>query len=123
MLCGTVIEGNKLGKSIGFPTANLSIKDNFKCIPIKGVYAVEVDISGLRFPGMLNIGYRPTVNTSPSQLSIEVHIINYTGNIYGKNITLFFKQWIREEVKFENIDALKQQLNQDKSKIIKILGV
>jgi riboflavin kinase/FMN adenylyltransferase len=123
MISGNVIEGNKIGKSIGFPTANLHINDDFKCIPRKGVYAVEVDVSGMRYPGMLNIGYRPTVNAHPSQLSIEVHIINFTGNNYGQNITLYFKRRIRDEVKFDNLDALKQQLGRDKLKVMKILGV
>jgi len=122
MLTGTVVEGNKIGKSIGFPTANLLISDDFKCIPRKGVYAVEVDVSGARLPGMLNIGYRPTINAHSAQLSIEVHIINYEGNNYGEKITLFFKQWIRDEEKFVNLNALKQQLQSDKMKVMEILG-
>jgi riboflavin kinase/FMN adenylyltransferase len=122
MISGKIIEGNKIGKSLGFPTANVQINFDFKCIPGEGVYAVEVDLSGIRYNGMLNIGYRPTLNTHASPLSIEVHILNFSGDIYGKDITLYFKQRIRNEMKFDNLEQLKQQLEKDKVKVAKILG-
>ena len=122
MITGNVIEGKKIGRTIGFPTANIKIDHNFKLIPKPGVYAVEVDIAGIRRPGMLNIGYNPTVGTSPDKLTIEVHILNFTDDLYHKTITLYFKQRIRNEIKFDGLDQLKQQLNSDKAEVIKILG-
>jgi len=122
MITGNVVEGKKIGRTIGFPTANIKIDHNFKLIPKPGVYAVEVDIAGIRRPGMLNIGYNPTVGTSPDKLTIEVHILNFTDDLYHKTITLYFKQRIRNEIKFDGLDQLKQQLNSDKAEVIKILG-
>lgn len=121
-MSGRVIEGDKLGRTIGYPTANLKIDHEFKLIPKPGVYAVEVEVSGSRFPGMLNIGYRPTIKTHTLQLSIEVHIINFVENIYGKLITLHFKHKIRNEIKFNGLEELKKQLDDDKSKVVKLLG-
>jgi len=122
MISGTVMDGDKLGRTIGYPTANLKIDHDFKLVPKQGVYAVEVEISGTRYAGMLNIGYRPTIEANPLQLYIEVHIINFIENIYGKRITLYFKQRIRNEIKFNSLNNLKQQLDEDKLKVIKILG-
>jgi riboflavin kinase / FMN adenylyltransferase len=123
MLTGKILEGKRIGRTIGFPTANVKVNHDFKLIPKVGVYAVEVELEGgIRCPGMLNIGYRPTVTTSPDTLSIEVHIIGFSGDIYHQNLTLYFKHRIRDEVKFAGLDLLKQQLNNDKSEVIKLLG-
>ena len=123
MLTGKVVEGNRLGRTIGFPTANVLVEQDYKLIPKAGVYAVEVDCDGKRYPGMLNMGFRPTVNINPNQMSIEVHLINFDGDLYNKQITLLFKQFVRNEKKFDNIEVLKEQLNVDKTRISKILGI
>lgn len=123
MITGKVVEGNKLGRTIGFPTANIKLNHNFKLIPKEGVYAVEVDVLGKLYPGMLNMGYRPTVVKNPSTMSIEVHIIGFSGDLYEENITLYFKKRIRDEMKFDGIESLKRQLHRDNGEVIKILGV
>jgi riboflavin kinase/FMN adenylyltransferase len=122
MLTGKVVEGNKIGRTIGFPTANLQIDHDFKLIPLEGVYAVRVEVAGRFYNGMLNMGYRPTIDERPNPLSIEVHLINFSGNLYGKDITLHFKHRIRNEMKFAGIEHLKRQLELDKAEVVKLLG-
>ena len=114
---GKVIEGNKLGRKIGYPTANLHIEDEKKLIPANGVYAVEVEIKNLKwdkktFGGMMNIGIRPTVDGS--NRAIEVNIFNFDEDIYGLDIKITLKKWLRAEVKFPGLDTLKAQLALDK---------
>jgi len=121
-ITGKVMEGRKIGRTIDFPTANIKVNHDFKLVPKIGVYAVEVTVSGTNYPGMLNIGYRPTVETNSVQVTIEVHLINFNGDLYHKDLTLIFKQRIRNEVKFDSLEQLKQQLNADKAEVIKILG-
>lgn len=122
-LAGTVIEGDKLGRTIGFPTANLSILNNDKLIPASGVYAVRVyrenGNSTSVLNGMMNIGYRPTVNGRERR--IEVHIFNFNEDIYHETlkVELFFHT--RKELKFDGINALKQQLEKDKIEISHLL--
>lgn len=123
MITGKVVEGRKLGRTIGFPTANIQVNYNFKLIPKIGVYAVTVDMAGKLYPGMLNIGYKPTVELNPEVMTIEVHVIDFSGDLYNKDITICFRQRIRDEVKFNSLEHLKQQLNADKSEVMKILGV
>lgn len=120
-LKGTVIEGKKLGRSIGFPTANLDVNTYHKLIPANGVYAVRVDVEGVQYNGMLNIGNNPTFD-SYKELHIEVHIFKFDENLYGKEITVFFKHKIRDEKKFETIDALKLQLEEDRNYSMRILA-
>ncbi|MGN6645674.1 MAG: bifunctional riboflavin kinase/FAD synthetase [Cytophaga sp.] len=112
LLRGFVIEGNKLGRTIGFPTANIFIEDQDKLIPKNGVYAVYVYIEGERYKGMLNIGVRPTV-TNDLRRTIEVHIFDFSQDIYGKTVRLELLTYMRPEVKFNGIDALIEQLKQD----------
>ncbi len=114
LLNGLVVEGEKIGQSIGFPTANILLKDPHKIIPADGVYAVEVSFPAQpnqHFKGMCNIGNRPTFNGRFK--TIEVHIFDFNKNIYGQQITLSFKQHLRSEIKFENAEALVQQLHKD----------
>lgn len=118
---GIVISGGKLGRQIGFPTANISVPEKYKLIPANGVYAIKAITDGKEFKGMLNIGVRPTVDNKNRDMSIEAHIFDFNENIYNKNITIIFKQKIREEKKFDNIGLLKEQLEKDKQKALKIL--
>ncbi|MGV8091665.1 MAG: bifunctional riboflavin kinase/FAD synthetase [Mangrovibacterium sp.] len=120
-LHGTVIEGQKLGRRIQFPTANIQASDPHKIIPAYGVYAVYVNVDDKRYQGMMNIGTRPTVSNADHR-SIEVHIIGFEGNLYNKTIEIEFIQKIREEQKFGSVEELKSQLEKDKQTVIKILG-
>ncbi len=123
-LTGTVIEGDKLGRTIGFPTANLAIMDNDKLIPASGVYAVRVyREKGKKNPvmnGMMNIGYRPTVNGRERR--IEVHLFNFNEDIYNEQLRVELLFHTRKEMKFSGIDALKLQLEKDKIEISRLLG-
>jgi len=121
-LHGRVIEGKKIGREIGFPTANIEASDINKLIPGYGVYAVEIIIDGKRYKGMLNIGSRPTFNKNADKRSIEVHIFNFTGDLYNKKITLLFADKIRDEKKFSSAGALSEQLTKDKITAMKILS-
>ncbi len=111
---GKVVNGKKIGRDIGFPTANIRLTENYKLVPACGVYAVETEIKGKSYYGMLNLGYRPTINDDKTNLSIEVHIINFKGNIYNQNIRVYFHKKIRNEIKFHSLERLKQQLIKDK---------
>ncbi|MDP2114685.1 MAG: bifunctional riboflavin kinase/FAD synthetase [Bacteroidota bacterium] len=117
-LHGTVVEGQKLGRKIQFPTANIQTSDPDKIIPGYGVYAVEITVMNQKFNGMLNIGSRPTVNNNADNRSIEVHIFDFESDIYGEAIELVFFKKLREEQKFLSIDALKDQLVKDKTDTI-----
>lgn len=119
MLNGVVIKGMDLGKRIGFPTANLTPDHPEKLIPGNGVYAVKAIVKGSEFNGMMNIGVRPTFKRRSR--SIEVHIFDFNENIYGEKITISFMQRVRDEIKFDSIDELKQQLSKDKIIVIDIL--
>lgn len=120
---GQVIEGNKLGRTIGYPTANLFIEEAFKLIPGNGVYAVEVvrtESSVARLKGMMNIGIRPTVEGTTRV--IEVHIFEFDEEIYGEILTVTLIKRLRSEVKFDGLDTLKKQLAMDKQDAIKVLA-
>lgn len=119
---GTVVEGHHLGKEIGYPTANLQPNEADKLIPGNGVYAVEVALQNSSVPryyGMMNIGNRPTFNDVIR--SIEVHIFNFQENIYGQNLRIYIKYFLRKEEKFNGIEALKQQLHKDKEQALLLL--
>jgi riboflavin kinase/FMN adenylyltransferase len=117
---GIVIKGDQLGRKIGYPTANLLIIDTEKLIPAGGVYAVSVVIlkDGQRIEkfGMMNIGYRPTVNGKERR--IEVHIFEFDDDIYGSKVIVELKHFIRNEIKFSGLDALRSQLDKDKNTCI-----
>jgi riboflavin kinase / FMN adenylyltransferase len=114
MVTGNVVKGDKIGRNIGFPTANIMPGHNFKLIPADGVYAVKVIIDKIEHPGMLNIGHRPTLNKGNDNKTIEVHLIDYQGNLYDQEVTLSFYKKIRNELKFKSLDELRQQLIKDK---------
>ena len=111
-LQGTVVEGNKLGRTIGYPTANIEIGDKHKLIPADGVYAVHVLAGNERFGGMLNIGYRPTVDGK--KRTTEVNIFDFERDLYGQQLKIEFEARLRNEQKFTGLDALKEQLAKDK---------
>lgn len=121
-LHGTVVEGQRVGRKMGFPTANIEASDPNKLIPGYGVYAVEIILSEKKYSGMLNIGTRPTFNNNADNRSIEVHIFNFSGDIYNKEITLIFEAKIRDEKKFSGPEALVEQLKKDKETALKILA-
>jgi len=120
-LTGKVILGNQLGRKLGFPTANIETLDEHKLIPHDGVYAVKVKIDEKIFSGMLNIGTRPTVSRNADHRSIEVHIFDFNQDIYLHELTLFFIAKIRDEHKFDSLEALQQQLEKDKENALKII--
>ena len=120
-ISGTVEYGNQIGRQIGFPTANIKVNNSNKLIPADGVYAVSVIIDGFKHKGMLNIGLRPTINSNQHK-TIEVNIFDFNRTIYGYFITIVFVERIRSEIKFENIESLKVQLEQDKNIATKILN-
>lgn len=120
-ISGTVVEGRKIGRSIGFPTANIKPDYPFKLIPSDGVYAVEVKLDGVIYKGMMSIGTNPTVNTDSSIRTIEVHILDYDGDIYGKGISVILKKRLRDEISFESREKLVEQMNLDRLATLKIL--
>lgn len=114
-ITGTVSHGKKLGRTIGFPTANLAIED-YKLIPAHGVYTASAQINGITAYGMLNIGVRPTVDGN--SLSIEVHFFNFNADIYDTQIRLSLHSRLRDEQKFPSIDALVAQLGEDRKQAL-----
>ncbi|MDR2858886.1 MAG: bifunctional riboflavin kinase/FAD synthetase [Mediterranea sp.] len=120
-LTGTVVDGYKVGRAIGFPTANIRVEDSGKLIPGDGVYAVRVAVNGHSFTGMLNIGRRPTINNGTYR-SIEVHILHFQADIYNYPIHISFVQRIRSEEKFDSIEQLIAQLRKDASEVELLLG-
>jgi riboflavin kinase / FMN adenylyltransferase len=109
---GNVVVGNKIGRTIGYPTANLKIENDFKLIPANGVYAVDVQLQNRFLKGMMNIGLRPTVEGKIR--TIEVNIFDFDEDIYGEDLKITLKNLLRSEVKFAGLDELKAQLAKDK---------
>ncbi len=119
MLNGTVVNGKSLGGKIGFPTANLEVKETYKLIPKTGVYIIKTVIDSVLFYGMMNIGFRPTV--SGKDQTIEAHLFNFNKDLYGNNLRLELLYFLREEKKFDSIDDLIVQLKLDKENSIAYL--
>jgi len=140
---GTVIEGNKLGRTLGYPTANLDVENPEKLIPGNGVYAVSVELdepgdnAAGKFSqtstgyvdkmhldklhaGMMNIGVRPTIDQS-ARRTIEINLLNFSGDLYGRTLTVYLRKFLRPELKFSGLDALKQQLATDRQQALQIL--
>lgn len=115
-LTGTIVKGRQLGRTIGFPTANMQVDDAGKLVPASGVYAVDVVHNDQRYGGMLNIGFRPTVDAATVaglHQTIETYIFDFDRDIYGEHLTLQFREFLRPEQKFEGLPALVSQLKQD----------
>ena len=117
-LQGKVIAGTQMGRKLGYPTANIAINDAKKLIPRNGVYAVDVELDRRSFKGMANIGIRPTIESQVHQQTVEVHIFDFGENIYGQSITVFFKDRIRNEIKFASVNSLIKQIDADKREIM-----
>ncbi len=116
-ISGNVIEGNQIGRKIGFPTANIKIPEPYKQVPKDGVYAVRVNLNGESYYGMLNIGSRPTIEPTLRTKNIEVHILDFDKKIYNQTITVYFIKRIRDEIRFNGLDELTKQLKRDKEQI------
>jgi len=112
---GTVIAGQKIGRKLGFPTANIQADDHHKLIPKDGAYAVKVFVDSSSYAGMMNIGFRPTVSGGTSK-TIEVHLLDFEADLYDKQLQVEFVKRLRDEVPFSDIEALKAQLLQDSNK-------
>ena len=111
-LQGVVVAGNRMGRTIGFPTANMQLYEPLKLVPGNGVYAVEAEVLGRKFKGMCNIGLRPTVGGTFR--TVETHILDFDEDIYGLPLDIRFARRIRDERKFPSLDALREQLEKDK---------
>ena len=119
-----VVVGNKIGRTIGFPTANLELPQEYMLISNRGVYACLVEYNGTTYKAMANIGHRPTIgDRSEDNPIIEVHLFDFDGDLYGKQLRVYFIDRIRDEEKFSGLDELKAQLEQDKEKVLKVLQV
>jgi len=105
------VAGNRMGRAIGFPTANMQLYEPLKLVPADGVYAVDVEVQGRCFKGMCNIGMRPTVDGKAR--TIETHILDFDEDIYGLPLRIRFVRRIRDERKFPSLDALREQLQLD----------
>jgi len=111
-ITGQVVTGERRGRTIGFPTANLSLCHPY-VIPKRGVYAIYAQVGGRQIPGVVNIGKKPTFPPSGQEISIEAHLFNFAGDLYGKMISLDFIRYLRDEQRFSSIDSLIKQINLD----------
>ncbi|MBR6054828.1 MAG: riboflavin biosynthesis protein RibF [Bacteroidales bacterium] len=116
-LHGVVVEGNRLGRTIGFPTANMQLYEPLKLIPGRGVYETRVETLGRQFTGMTNIGVRPTLGKG-NALTVETNIFDFDEEIYGRDITVSFVRKIRDEIPFPSLEALSARLALDRASII-----
>lgn len=117
---GKVVSGDKIGKTLGFATANIHVEEAYKLVPADGAYAVIVEINDNEYKGMLNIGYRPTVDGKSKK--IEANIFNFSDEIYGEKIKISFIKRLRDEIKFDSKEELSKQLQKDKEKALQILN-
>jgi riboflavin kinase / FMN adenylyltransferase len=110
-ILGTVVRGDDLGKKIGFPTANLSAHN--EQFPPNGVYFAEAKLDEAVYPGVVNLGYRPTVSSSATERILEIHLLDFARDIYGKDLEVRFVRYLRPEKKFESVEALTRQIEAD----------
>jgi riboflavin kinase/FMN adenylyltransferase len=118
---GTVIHGRHLGNQLGFPTANLALEA--EQLPPIGVYAVRALVRDTLLPGVANLGHRPTVDSESTERHLEVHLFDFTGDLYGESMEVRFVQRLREELRFESVDLLKAQIERDAARARAILAV
>ena len=119
-LTGKVVHGDKMGRQLGYPTANLHLNDERKLIPAEGIYAVQAQLGGCVFPAVMSIGFRPTFNGT--DLRLEVHIFDFHEDIYEQEPAGYFVDYIRSNLKFDNVDALIVQMNRDSEQAREILA-
>jgi len=119
-ISGKIVEGFKVGRTIGFPTANIEIWEDFKVVPAFGVYAVYVHIENQIYEGMLYIGKRPTLHNGDN-ISLEVNIFNFNEDLYGSSLTCKFIEFVRPDEKFKDLETLKKNIQRDKENVAKIL--
>src|SRR6059036_3037010 len=110
-ILGTVVSGDNRGKKIGFPTANLSAHN--EQFPPNGVYFAEAKLDGVIYPGVVNLGFRPTVSSGKADRVLEIHLLDFDSDIYGKDLELRFVRYLRQEQKFESVEALVRQIGRD----------
>lgn len=120
-LKGQVVAGKRIGRKLGFPTANIRPDDKYKLIPADGVYAVDINIYGETKPGMLSIGTNPTINRITGKRSIEVNIFDFEKDIYGLEIEVIFRYRLRNEIRFDSVELLTRQMEQDREVAMKLL--
>ncbi|MFA6085395.1 bifunctional riboflavin kinase/FAD synthetase [Mucilaginibacter sp.] len=118
-ITGKVIRGDQLGRTLGYPTANLMIEERYKLIPSDGIYAVKVKVEGREYKGMAYIGHRPTVNGMTR--NIEVNIFDFSAEIYNKELRMEFLHFVREDIKFASLEELVVQLGKDKEDVLALL--
>ena len=118
-LSGQVVEGNKIGRTLGYPTANLDLADN-AVIPAQGVYAAMVTVNDEWYKSMVNIGIRPTLNLH--RVTIEAHLFDFNKDIYGKRISIHFLSRVRDEMRFSSLSELREQLDTDKEVVRKSIA-
>ena len=117
---GCIIKGRQIGRTIGFPTANIELNNHLKMLPKEGVYATVITLNGTSYVGMANIGTQPTFESYKP--TFEIHIIDFAGDIYGQSIKVYFIERIRDIQKFDNAQSLMKQLELDKELCLKIIG-
>lgn len=120
MLTGDIVRGKNLGEKIGFPTANLFIEETYKLLPKTGSYIVKSEMENQTVYGMMNIGYNPTVKGKKQ--TIEIHFFDFNKDLYGKKVQVDVLKFLREEQKFDSVDALKKQLEKDRQKSLEVIN-
>lgn len=113
-ICGTIVNGFHIGRQIGYPTANIRPDSESKLIPGNGAYAVRAQVNGSQYSGMMNIGTRPTIGNG-TQRSIEVHLLDYSGDLYSEHVKIEFVDKLRDERKFDSVELLRKQLRKDET--------
>jgi len=123
-LTGRVVTGRKIGRELGFPTANIEALFPYKLIPGDGVYAVEIETEGYagRLPAMLNIGTNPTIRVGDGRRTVEVHLIDFDGDLYDKILSIIFRFRLRDEIMYETVEDLARQMRADRISALGLLG-
>lgn len=119
---GKVVEGIKLGRKLGYPTANIELDEPKKLLPRNGVYAVIASVNDREYKGMLSIGTRPTLNLPKPEKAVEVNLFDFEGDLYNKSIKVSFIEWLRSEIKFGSLEELKQQIAVDKEEVLGVFN-
>ncbi len=119
---GRVITGNRLGRQLGFPTANIHPQSAYKLIPKDGVYAVDIEYNETLYPAMLNVGIRPTIDSANPVKTIEAHLFDVDIDLYDREVVIHFRKRVRDEKKFPNLEELKHQLEKDRIEIKKFFS-